>query len=153
MKSFWHSPVGWLALLASDEVLKGIKFLETKPDYYPQETNTIIQQTETELSEYFSGERKTFSIPLGPEGTDFQQTVWKELCHIPYGQTINYGQLAQKLGDIKKVRAVGRANGQNPIPIIIPCHRVIGSDNNLVGYAGGISRKQFLLKHEGALLL
>lgn len=153
MKSFYPSPVGWLALVASDEALMRIKFLETKPDAHPQQDNTIIQQTKKELSAYFDGKRKTFSIPLDVEGTDFQQLVWKELIHIPFGQTITYGQLAQKLGDIKKVRAVGRANGQNPIPIIVPCHRVIGADNNLVGYGGGIRRKRFLLKHEGALLL
>lgn len=153
MKNFYHSPVGWLALFASDEALLSIKFLETKPNLYPQETNAIIQQTEKELSEYFDGKRKTFDIPLKLKGTDFQQSVWNKLINIPFGQTVNYGQIAQKLGDIKKVRAVGRANGKNPIPIIVPCHRVIGVNQNLIGYGGGINRKRFLLKHEGALLL
>jgi methylated-DNA-[protein]-cysteine S-methyltransferase len=88
-----------------------------------------------------------------PAGTNFQRSVWKKLQDIPYGKTVTYGELAENLGDANKVRAVGKANGSNPIPIIIPCHRVIGADNKLVGYAGGISRKRYLLRHEGAILL
>jgi methylated-DNA-[protein]-cysteine S-methyltransferase len=153
MKNFCNSPIGWLALKASDKALLSIRFLETQPNNYPQQENAILEQAKTELSEYFEGKRKAFSIPLDLDGTDFQQSVWQELTNIPFGQTINYGQLAHKLGDIKKVRAVGRANGQNPIPIVVPCHRVIGADNSLVGYGGGISRKRFLLQHEGVLLL
>lgn len=152
-RSYYNSPVGWLELIVSDDALMHLRFLETEPDRYPRHDNHIIQQTAKELSEYFDGSRKAFTIPLDPEGTDFQHSVWRGLREIPYGQTTTYGELARKLGDPNKMRAVGRANGQNPIPIIIPCHRVIGTGGNLIGYGGGIVRKQFLLQHEGALLL
>lgn len=153
MKTYCHTPVGWLALTASDEALIRICFLETQPDNYPQHSNAVIQEVKFQLTEYFQGNLQQFSIPLQPEGSDFQQSVWQELRDIPYGQTSTYGALARQLGDPKKMRAVGRANGQNPIPIIIPCHRVIGADGKLTGYGGGIARKRWLLKHEGALLL
>lgn len=153
MKNYYNSPIGWLELTASKNTLNGVKFLESKPGQDPVQTNGILKQTITELSEYFDGARTGFSIPLELKGTEFQKTVWRELQHIPYGKTITYGELAEKLGDPKKVRAVGRANGQNPLPVIIPCHRVVGAGNSLVGYGGGISRKKFLLKHEGAILL
>lgn len=153
MKSYYQSPVGWLELVASDGALTRVRFLETEPDSYPQPDNPVIRQAEKELSEYFSGERTTFTMPLNPEGTDFQQSVWRGLQEIPHGQTTTYGELAQKLGDPNKMRAVGGANGQNPIPIVIPCHRVIGTDGKLIGYGGGIARKRWLLQHEGVLLL
>lgn len=153
MKTYCHTPVGWLALTASDQALVRIRFLETKPDNYPQRSNPVIQEVKLQLTEYFQGNLQQFSIPLQPEGSDFQQSVWQELRDIPYGETSTYGALARQLGDPKKMRAVGRANGQNPIPIIIPCHRVIGADGKLTGYGGGIARKRWLLKHEGALLL
>jgi methylated-DNA-[protein]-cysteine S-methyltransferase len=153
MKQYYNSPIGWLSISTSDDFLTSIHFLDEEPELGSSDSNAIIQQTITELSEYFEGNRTQFSIPLKPEGSEFQQTVWAQLQQIPYGQTTTYGTLAEKLGNPNKVRAVGKANGQNPIPIIIPCHRVIGADNRLVGYAGGIARKKFLLKHEGALLL
>ncbi len=153
MTYFFDSPIGWLELSASKSALKQIRFHKKRPDGSKNESNSIIEQTIRELSEYFKGMRTHFSIPVNAEGTKFQQAVWRLLRKIPYGTTINYGELAQKMGDANKVRAVGKANGQNPVPIIIPCHRVIGANNNLVGYAGGISRKKYLLKHEGALLL
>ena len=153
MKSYFNSPIGWLELVYTDNFLQKIRFLETEPDSSFQAKNDLTRQITDELEEYFNGQRKEFSIPVMPEGTPFQQTVWNELKNIPFGQTTTYGEMAKKLGDLKKVRAVGKANGSNPIPIIIPCHRVIGADNSLVGYAGGISRKRFLLRHEGAILL
>ncbi len=153
MKTYFDSGIGWLLLTASDDALQSIRFLETKPNIYNNTTNKITKRVIGELTAYFNGTRNQFSIKLEPEGSDFQKSVWKQLLQIPYGQTITYGELAEKLGDPNKVRAVGRANAQNPIPVIIPCHRVIGADNKLVGYAGGISRKRYLLKHEGALLL
>lgn len=104
-----------------------------------------------QLKEYFAGTRKEFNIPLDLEGTDFQKKVWSELQKIPYGKTISYKRLAEKLGDVKAIRAVGKANGQNPVAIIIPCHRVIGSDGSLTGYAGGLDIKEKLLHLEGAL--
>lgn len=104
-----------------------------------------------QLKEYFAGIRKEFDVPLDIEGTDFQKRVWNELRNIPYGKTISYKTLSEKLGDVKAIRAVGKANGQNPIAIIIPCHRVIGANGNLVGYAGGLDIKEKLLHIEGAL--
>ena len=104
-----------------------------------------------QLKEYFAGTRKEFDVTLDIEGTDFQKRVWNELRNIPYGKTISYKTLSEKLGDVKAIRAVGKANGQNPIAIIIPCHRVIGANGNLVGYAGGLDIKEKLLQLEGAL--
>ena len=101
-----------------------------------------------QLREYFAGTRKEFDVTLDIEGTDFQKRVWEELRKIPYGKTISYKSLSEKLGDVKAIRAVGKANGQNPIAIIIPCHRIIGSDGSLTGYAGGLWRKKWLLEHE-----
>lgn len=104
-----------------------------------------------QLREYFAGERDTFEVPLDLEGTDFQKKVWLELQKIPYGKTITYKTLSERLGDAKAIRAVGKANGQNPVAIIIPCHRVIGADGGLVGYAYGIDIKEKLLQLEGVL--
>jgi methylated-DNA-[protein]-cysteine S-methyltransferase len=105
-----------------------------------------------QLREYFAGARKTFEIELAPRGTPFQLDVWKALCEVPYGETITYAELARRIGRPNAVRAVGAANGANPIPIIVPCHRVIGSNGTLTGYGGGIERKQFLLALEGRRL-
>lgn len=155
MNSIINTPVGRLELQASADALQSIRFLEDKSEdvSIPNGSSSILIETAQQLSEYFQGNRKTFSVPLNPKGSEFQQKVWRQLQQIPYGTTLSYGALARKLGDPNKVRAAGRANGQNPIPIIIPCHRVIGADNSLVGYAGGIERKRYLLQHEGALLL
>jgi methylated-DNA-[protein]-cysteine S-methyltransferase len=101
-----------------------------------------------QLTEYFSGKRKTFTITLAPQGTPFQQRVWQALQSIPYGRTLSYGQIAKAIGKPKAARAVGAANGQNPVSIIVPCHRVIGSNGKLVGYGGGLSIKEALLAHE-----
>lgn len=103
-----------------------------------------------QLQEYFRGERRDFDLPLAPEGTDFQRRVWTELARIPYGETISYRALAERIGSPAAVRAVGRANGANPIPIVVPCHRVIGADGSLTGYGGGLPVKQALLALEGA---
>lgn len=103
------------------------------------------------MKEYFSGERTKFDVNLKPNGTDFQHKVWNELLQIPHGKTTNYEQQTIKIGDLKAIRAVTSANGKNPIAIIIPCHRVIGKDGSLTGYAGGLHRKEWLLQHEGAI--
>jgi methylated-DNA-[protein]-cysteine S-methyltransferase len=103
-----------------------------------------------QLNEYFSGSRKKFDLPLDIDGTEFQKKVWNELKKIPYGKTKSYKYIAEKLGDVKAIRAVGKANGQNPVPILIPCHRVIGSNGKLTGYAGGLDIKEKLLKIEGS---
>jgi methylated-DNA-[protein]-cysteine S-methyltransferase len=105
-----------------------------------------------QLREYFAGERKTFELELAPKGTPFQLDVWKALCEIPHGETITYAELARRIGRPNAVRAVGAANGANPIPVIVPCHRVIGSNGTLTGYGGGIEHKQFLLALEGRRL-
>jgi methylated-DNA-[protein]-cysteine S-methyltransferase len=105
------------------------------------------------LREYFDGNRDFFQLNLQPDGTEFEHQVWEELKKIPKGITTSYGNIAEKVGDKKMAQAVGSANGKNPIAVVIPCHRVIGANNNLTGYAGGMHRKEWLLKHEGALLL
>lgn len=108
----------------------------------------VLEDAVYQLQEYFSGERTIFSIELNPEGTDFQKKVWKGLLEIPYGKTCSYLELSKVLGDPKAIRAVAAANGKNPLWIIVPCHRVIGSDGSLTGYAGGLHRKKWLLEHE-----
>lgn len=115
------------------------------------QTDSVLIETFKQLKEYFFNGRKDFSIPLNPDGTAFQKLVWAQLLSIPYGRTISYKQLAETIGDRKLVRAVGRANALNPVPIIIPCHRVIGTNGSLVGYSGGIEIKRYLLELEGAL--
>ena len=109
-----------------------------------QET-TLIKEAYLQLTEYLKGERKTFDLPLNPQGTDFQKRVWKALCDIPYGEVRSYKQIAESIGNPKAVRAVGMANNRNPLLIIVPCHRVIGADGKLVGYAAGLDKKAFLL--------
>jgi O-6-methylguanine DNA methyltransferase len=121
--------------------------LPDAPAALPEPAREVVRQ----LAEYFAGARREFTVPLSPQGTPFQLAVWDELTRIPYGSTITYGELAARLGDPQASRAVGRANGLNPIWIIIPCHRVIGADGSLTGYAGGIEVKRALLEHEGAL--
>ena len=108
----------------------------------------ILQEAVTQLQDYFEGKRNDFNFKLNPKGTDFQQKVWQELLTIPYGKTMSYQELSIKLGDIKAIRAVANANGKNPLWIVVPCHRVIGSDGSLTGYAGGLWRKKWLLDHE-----
>ncbi len=117
------------------------------------ESNAIIHQCIDELIEYFSGLRTSFTVPIHQEGTEFQQKVWKELYEVPFGKTLSYGELAKKLGDPKSVRAAAAANGKNKIAILIPCHRIIGADQSLVGYAWGKFRKKWLLPHEFRLAL
>lgn len=115
------------------------------------EIASCLQQAVTELSEYFQKKRTGFTFPINPTGTEFQKRVWQELSKIPFGTTISYADLTQKLGDMKAIRAVASANGRNPLWIVVPCHRVIGSDGSLTGYAGGLWRKKWLMEHEGAL--
>lgn len=107
-----------------------------------------LQEAAAQLSNYFDGKRKHFNFKLNPKGTDFQQKVWQELLQIPFGKTISYLDLSKKLGDVKAIRAVASANGKNPLWIVVPCHRVIGTDGSLTGYAGGLWRKKWLLEHE-----
>lgn len=153
--SYLNSPLGKITLTSDGEALIGLAF---EQEAHPRDRNGAIEQphpllidAERQLQEYFGNWRKSFDIPLRPSGTPFQQEVWKQLCEIPFGQTISYTELANRMGKEKAVRAVGMANGRNPISILIPCHRVIGASGNLIGYGGGLWRKEFLLRHEGAL--
>ena len=147
---YYYSPVGILEIKASNKALISVNL---KKDYkaFTSSNNPVIKETIKQLSEYFEGKRRTFDIPLSPEGTEFQKKVWKELLCIPYGKTISYANLAEAVGNPKASRAVGSANGKNPIPIIIPCHRVIASDKGLGGYAYGLPVKKYLLELENKL--
>ena len=144
------SPFGHLNIVCSDEHLLQILFDETIE--LGSISNDLCEKVSGQLQEYFNGTLKAFDLPLAPAGTDFQMKVWEELMKIPFGTMISYLDLAKKLGDEKVIRAAASANGKNPIPIIIPCHRVIGSDGSLTGYSGGLDKKRWLLKHEGALV-
>ena len=141
------TPVGILLLSSDEKYLKSISFdaevLEDAP-WLPE----VLTQTRKQLEEYFFGARKQFEIPLLAEGTDFQQLVWRKLEDVPFGSTKSYADIARELGSENASRAVGMANGRNPIPIIIPCHRIIGHNGKLTGYAGGLERKKWLLVHE-----
>jgi methylated-DNA-[protein]-cysteine S-methyltransferase len=155
-----HSPVGKLKLVASDRGLVAVLWQNEKPSRVPlnelveDPMHPILLDTERELDEYFAGRRKTFSIPLDMRGTSFQKDVWHALLGIPFGETRSYGQLAKQLGNPQAMRAVGAANGRNPISIIVPCHRVIGASGKLTGFAGGLETKAHLLSLEesGAIL-
>lgn len=149
------SPIGILRLESTGDAITAIHFIgtEDQPESDLNSVVPVLTVAKEQLIEYFNGERKSFDLTIAPRGTDFEKEVWNELLSIPYGISITYSKLAEKLGDTNKVRAVGRANGRNPLPVIIPCHRVIGSNNKLTGYAGGVERKKWLLRHEGALLL
>jgi len=116
-------------------------------------TGEVLARAGQQLGEYFAGTRTTFDIPLDAPGTAFQRRVWDALRAIPYGTTLSYGELARRLGDVRATRAVGAANGKNPIPIIVPCHRVVGANGALTGFGGGLDRKRWLLEHEGALMM
>jgi methylated-DNA-[protein]-cysteine S-methyltransferase len=150
------SPVGNLLMAADAQGLRLVSFASSKraEPVHPEwkEDKTPFAEVIRQLLAYFAGELREFDLPLAPEGTEFQLRVWNCLRTIPYGETISYAQLAQKIGNSQAVRAVGLANGSNPIPIIIPCHRVIGSDGSLVGFGGGLSNKKKLLALESRQL-
>jgi methylated-DNA-[protein]-cysteine S-methyltransferase len=146
-----ESPIGQLKLVASNNGLVAILWEKDSPrrvllsELVANERNSVLLETERQLSEYFSGKRKAFSIPLDMRGTRFQKDVWEALLAIPFGETRSYGQLAIQLGNPRATRAVGAANGRNPVSIIVPCHRIIGSSGKLTGFAGGLDRKAHLL--------
>jgi methylated-DNA-[protein]-cysteine S-methyltransferase len=156
------SPVGELLITASDSAITGIYF--PSHDRVPKDragwqkdtglgsAGAVLAQARQQLTEYFAGSRTTFDLLLDPSGTDFQRRVWDALRTIPYGATTSYGVLARRLGDPHATRAVGAANGKNPIPIVVPCHRVVGAKGELTGFGGGLDRKRWLLEHEGALM-
>src|SRR5215467_5589606 len=150
--SYLDTPVGVLLLVASEDGLREITFSKHGGRVLPkadwQEAPAVFGETVRQLRAYFRGELEEFEIRLAPQGTEFQQKVWSELAKIPYGETVSYGELARRIGNPKASRAVGLANGSNPIPIIIPCHRVIGSNGKLTGYGGGLPVKEKLLALE-----
>lgn len=148
--SYLETPIGYLRILSNGSGITSIKFMDFNG---PEDPDIYTESARTQLREYFEGNRIQFDLPLIPEGTEFERKVWKQLSNIPSGTITSYGKIAVNLGDKNYSQAVGAANGKNPIAVVIPCHRVIGSDNKLVGYAGGMDRKEWLLKHEGALLL
>jgi methylated-DNA-[protein]-cysteine S-methyltransferase len=151
---FIDSPVGQLKLVAKDERLAAILWEHDKPnrvrlgDMTEANERAILVETERQLREYFAGTRQRFDLPLDFQGTEFQKKVWDALLTIPFGQTRSYTEIAQQIGNLAAVRAVGAANGRNPVSIVVPCHRVISSAGDLTGYAGGLHRKDALLKLE-----
>ncbi len=142
-----QSPLGVTKIIGDENGIASITILnnhESLSDIIPE----VLEDAVYQLKEYFAEERKSFSLTLNPQGTEFQKKVWDELLNIPFGKTISYLELSKKLGDPKAIRAVAAANGKNPLWIVVPCHRVIGSDGSLTGYAGGLHRKKWLLEHE-----
>jgi methylated-DNA-[protein]-cysteine S-methyltransferase len=152
--TYYDSPLGKLKITADENAVKSIHFiLDIDGVELEQEVpNETLEKCVHELNQYFKGELQDFSVNIDPDGTEFQKRVWNELLKIPYGKTISYLKLSRELGNERSIRAVARANGDNKIPIIIPCHRVIGSDKSLVGYSGGVWRKKWLLEHEAAVI-
>jgi methylated-DNA-[protein]-cysteine S-methyltransferase len=157
------SPVGALRLAASERGLRAVYLPKQRhmPDEPPPAWSAIasaddpqarmLDEARRQLDAYFAGSLKAFALPLDAEGTAFQRAVWAGLCAIPYGTTISYGELARRIGQPTAVRAVGMANGRNPVSIVVPCHRVIGADGSMTGYGGGLERKVFLLGHEAGI--
>ena len=150
------SPVGSLLLASGDD---GLRLIEFEAPWHPvvvdrhwrEGDDAVLSSTRTQLQQYFAGARREFDLPLAPHGTAFQMQCWRTLALIPWGQTWSYGQMARHMGQASAMRAVGAANGRNPLPIVLPCHRVIGADGSLTGFGGGLPTKRFLLELEGAL--
>lgn len=143
---FINSPLGITKIVGDENGISKISVTSEGAisEIIPQE----LQEAVLQLSDYFDGKRQDFNFKLNPKGTEFQQKVWQELLNIPFGKTMSYLDLSKKLGDVKAIRAVASANGKNPLWIVVPCHRVIGTDGSLTGYAGGLWRKKWLLEHE-----
>lgn len=144
---FYETPVGTLRIVQEGEAISEIRKTSEKPEDGLQKESDLIRKAHMELTEYFEGRRKSFDLPLAPKGTDFQKRAWRTLLEIPYGETISYGAEARRM-ECRCARAVGSANGRNPIIIVIPCHRVINSNGRLGGYTGGLEVKEFLLELE-----
>jgi methylated-DNA-[protein]-cysteine S-methyltransferase len=152
--SFFESPVGPLLLMSDGAALTGLHTESDKyrpkirSDWMRDDDAIPFATVKAQLRDYFEGRLTEFDLPLNPRGTAFQMRVWEKLCGIPFGETISYAELARRIGNPNASRAVGMANSRNPVSIIVPCHRVIGADNSLTGYAGGLDRKRALLEHE-----
>jgi methylated-DNA-[protein]-cysteine S-methyltransferase len=146
--TYMDSPIGKIKIVGDSDAIKMVSFVEEEGEPTEGILPLVVRNCKKQLTEYFNGKRKEFNLRLSPEGTNFQKEVWEVLLDIPFGVTSTYAKQSVKLGDLKKIRAVGSANGKNPISIIVPCHRVIGSDGSLTGYASGLHRKEWLLRHE-----
>lgn len=145
--AYYKTPIGTAKIVGDENGISAVTVIDDKVET-SKEIPEVLQDCVQQLDEYFNGTRTTFNLKLNPQGTDFQKLVWKELLNVPFGKTRTYLEQAKQLGDVKTIRAVASANGKNPIWILIPCHRIIGSDGSLTGYAGGIWRKKWLLEHE-----
>lgn len=150
--TYYHSPIGLIRISGTDQFISEVHFMDEKSNFtIPDPANPLsplVLQCVEELIQYFHGGRKRFEVPVNQQGTGFQTKVWHELLNIDFGRTISYLELSRRLGDPKAIRAAAAANGRNNVAIIVPCHRVIGSDRSLVGYGGGLWRKKWLLQHE-----
>ena len=144
--SYIQSRIGYLIILGSEQYVQEIRFSDEKPDQGDE--NEITRKCSLQLIQYFAGERREFDVPVNARGTEFQVRVWEELMNVPFGRQVTYRELAEKMGDSKLARAVGMASSKNRISILVPCHRVVGSSGKLTGYAAGLWRKDWLLKHE-----
>ncbi|MFY7839769.1 MAG: methylated-DNA--[protein]-cysteine S-methyltransferase [Lacibacter sp.] len=145
--AYYKSPIGFIELIDEDGYLTVASFMDEQKNE-PTALTPLLQKTIQQLDAYFAGKLLLFELPLRPAGTAFQQSVWNQLVQIPFAETITYLHMAKRLGNVKAIRAAASANGKNPLAIIIPCHRVVGADGKLTGYAGGLHRKQWLLEHE-----
>jgi methylated-DNA-[protein]-cysteine S-methyltransferase len=155
---FYESPYGQMLLVAGDKGLSGAHFEGEKhfpaiaPEWRRDTENAVLREAAREFAQYFAGKRKTFDLPLAPEGSAFQQSIWQAISTVPFGQTITYGELTQRAGYAKTaIRAAGGATGRNPLTIIVPCHRIVGANGSLTGYAGGLDRKRALLALESGI--
>ena len=146
--SYYQSPLGQLKIVCTDDHVQAVVFVKENEVLADQADHLLLNLCTLQLDEYLSGKRKNFDLPLQQSGTAFQQKVWDLLMQIPFGKTISYNELSKQYGDLKAIRAVASANGKNNLAIIVPCHRVIGSNQSLTGYAGGLWRKKWLLEHE-----
>ncbi|CAA9195081.1 methylated-DNA--[protein]-cysteine S-methyltransferase [Flavobacterium collinsii] len=146
--AYINSPLGITKIVGDDDGIAVISVSDVGTNEVSPTIPDVLQAAVLQLQEYFEGRRTDFDLKLNPKGTDFQQKVWKSLLEIPFGKTVSYMDQTKKLGDVKAIRAVASANGKNPLWIVVPCHRVIGTNGSLTGYAGGLSRKKWLLEHE-----
>ena len=149
--TYYTSPIGLIEIGGTDTALTSLYFVDTERQ--ERSSSALLDAAVRQLDEYFRHQRQDFDLPLELHGTEFQRSVWRQLLTVGYGTTVAYQDIANALGNPKAIRAVGAANGQNPISVIVPCHRIIGSNGKLIGYGGGLWRKEWLLQHEGALLI
>jgi methylated-DNA-[protein]-cysteine S-methyltransferase len=150
--TYYQSPLGWIEIQASHDAIRSVVFCNERKNGESNDLE-ILTECVRQLDEYFNGQRTVFDLPVKQEGTRFRQSVWNALTDIPFGKTVSYGDVAKMLNHPKSVRAVGAANGKNKVWLIVPCHRVIGANGSLTGYAGGVERKKWLLDHEAKISL